>query len=103
MYLLDYSGHVIINNGVKIANGVIIESHHRDIDAYNHGLDINIPTELIIGENAYIGSRAIILDSCNYIGKCARIGAGAVITKDVPDYAVVGGVPAKIIRIIGHD
>ncbi len=97
---IDYSGHVIIKDGVKLANDVIIESHHRDIDAYNDGKDINIPTELIIEENAYIGSRAIILDSCNYIGKHARIGAGAVVTKDVPDYAVVGGVPAKVIRML---
>lgn len=99
---IDYSGEVIIEDGVKIANGVIIESHHRDIDAYGEGKDVNIPTKLRICKNTYIGSRAIILDSCNYIGKNARIGAGAVITKDVPDYAVVVGVPGKIIKILPH-
>lgn len=77
----------------------MIESHHRDLDAYKMGLDVNIPTKLTIEENAYIGIRAIILDSCNYIGKNARIGAGAVITKDIPDYATAVGVPAKVIRI----
>lgn len=49
-----------------------------------------------------IGSRAIILASCHYIGKHARVGAGAVVTHDVPDYAVVAGVPAKVIRMMEH-
>ena len=99
---IDYSGEVILEDGVKIANGVIIESHHRDIDAYNRGLDVNIPTSIRICENVYIGSRAMILDSCNYIGKNARVGAGAVVTKDVPDNTLVAGVPAKVIRYINE-
>lgn len=100
---IDYSGEVIIHDGVKMANGVIVESHHRDLEAYKEGKDVNIPTRIEIGENAYIGTRAIILDSCNYIGKFARIGAGAVVTKDIPDYAVAVGVPAKVIKILPHD
>lgn len=95
---IDYSGEVVIDDNVKIAAGVNIESHHRDLEAYNQGKDINIPTPLHICENAYIGSHAIILDSCNYIGKNARVGAGAVVTKDVPDYAVAVGVPAKVVK-----
>lgn len=97
---IDYTGEVIIEDGVKLAEGVVMESHHRDVDAYIKGKDINIPTKLHICENAYIGTRAIILDSCNYIGKNARIGAGAVVTKDIPDNAVAVGVPAKVIKII---
>lgn len=99
---IDYSGELIIKDNVKIANGVIIETHHRDIDKYRLGLDVNIPTKLIIEDSAYLGSRAIILSTCNYIGKHARIGAGAVVTKDVPDYAVVVGSPAKIVRMLNE-
>lgn len=99
---INYSGKVIIKDNVKIAAGVTIESHHRDLQAYNVGRDVNVGTELFIEEYAYIGTRAVILDSCNYIGKYARIGAGAVVTKDVPDYAVVVGVPATVKRIMEH-
>lgn len=100
---IDYTGEVVIEDNVKLANGVVIESHHRDLEAYVQGKDVNIPTSLRICENAYIGTRAIILDSCNYIGKNVRIGAGAVVTKDIPDNAVAVGVPAKVIKILGED
>ena len=99
---IDYSGEVIIKDNVKIAAGVTIESHHRDLEAYNKGTDVNIGTKLVIEEGAYIGTRAIILDSCSYIGKCARIGAGAVVVKDIPDYSIAVGVPAKVVKMIEH-
>ena len=97
---IDYSGNVVIEDGVRLTNGVIIESHHRDLDAYMQGKDVNIPSSVRICENVMIGSRAIILDSCHYIGKNSRIGAGAVVTKDIPDNVVAAGVPAKIVRYL---
>jgi acetyltransferase-like isoleucine patch superfamily enzyme len=53
--------------------------------------------EVLIGNDVWVGARAIILDGVA-IGDGAIIGAGAVVTKDIPAYAIVGGVPAKIIR-----
>lgn len=50
-----------------------------------------------IGNDVWIGNRAIIMQGIR-IGDGAVIGAGAVITKDVPPYAIVGGIPARIIR-----
>lgn len=97
---IDYSGDVVIESGVKIAAGVKMESHYRDLEAYNRGKDVNIPTKLVIREKAYIGVNAVILASCNYIGINARIGAGAIVVKDVPDYAVAVGVPAKVVKYI---
>ena len=96
---IDYSGEVIIDDHAKLANGVIIETHYRDMEAYERGKDVNVPTKLHICEKAYIGSHAMIMSSCHYIGKHARVGAGAVVTKDVPDYATVVGVPAKVIKV----
>ena len=82
-----------------MTNGVIIETHNHDFHSnYKESKTKISVTNLIIEEGAVIGSRAIILSSCHYIGKYARVGAGAVITKDVPNYAVVVGVPGKIVR-----
>ena len=98
---IDYSGDITIKDNVQITNGVIIETHrHAFHSDYRLSRDIIIPSTLIIEEGAVIGSRAIILDSCNYIGKNARIGAGAVVTKDIPDNAVAVGIPAKVIKIL---
>ncbi|MDE6871395.1 MAG: CatB-related O-acetyltransferase [Bacteroidales bacterium] len=53
--------------------------------------------QVTIGNDVWIGARAMILDGV-CVGDGAVIGAGAVVTKDVPPYAIVGGVPAKIIK-----
>lgn len=50
-----------------------------------------------IGHDVWIGARSMILDGCK-IGNGAVIAAGAVIVKDVPAFAIVGGVPARVIR-----
>ena len=51
----------------------------------------------IIGNDVWIGRNAVIIAGCD-VGNGAIIGANSVVTKDVPDYAIVAGVPARIIR-----
>ena len=53
------------------------------------------PKPVYIGDHSWIGSRAIILPGV-HIGRCATIGAGAVVTKDVPDYGIAVGNPAVV-------
>jgi virginiamycin A acetyltransferase len=53
---------------------------------------------LWIGHDSWIGKNAIFTPGCNRVGVGAVIGAGAVVTHDVPDFAVVGGNPARVIR-----
>lgn len=52
-----------------------------------------------IGDNSWIGARALILPGV-HIGNFCVVAAGSVVTKDVPDYSVVGGVPAKVIKML---
>ena len=56
------------------------------------------PEQLIVDDNVWIGARVIVLPGV-HIGHDAVIGAGAVVTKDVPPYAIVAGNPAKILRM----
>lgn len=60
-------------------------------------VDTKSSKKVIVGNDVWIGSHALILGGVK-IGDGAVIGAGAVVTKDVPPYAIVGGVPASIIR-----
>lgn len=71
-------------------NPLSIQIVNKDIE-FEEYLPINI------GHDVWIGARAIIMDGVN-IGNGAIIAAGAIVTKDVPDFAIVAGVPAKIIK-----
>ncbi len=72
---------------------VIMDSDYHAVDGV-----VEKTRPIIIEDNVWIGCRAIILKGV-HIGKNAIIGAGAVVTKDVPEYAIVGGNPAKVIRM----
>ena len=59
----------------------------------------NDKTPIYIASDVWIGARAIVLPGCKRIGHGAIIGAGSVVSKDVPDFAIVGGNPAKILKM----
>ena len=76
---------------------ILTHTHKIDRTDIPMGQQGNIVKEVVIGNDVWIGMRSIIMPGVK-IGNGAVIGAGAVVTKDVPDYAIVGGVPAKVIR-----
>lgn len=91
--------NVTIGKNVMMGEDVIIltNSHDTecaDIPMINQGLK-NLP--VAIGDDVWIGDRVVILPGVT-IKKGSIVGAGAVVTKDVPDYTVVGGVPARILK-----
>jgi maltose O-acetyltransferase len=90
---LDGRDKINIGNHVDIASEVMIYNSEHNIESESFEA-YNAP--VIINDYVFIGPRAIILPGIT-IGIGAIVGAGAVVTKDVPPYAIVGGVPAKII------
>ncbi len=88
---LDGRNKLIIGNHTAIASSVLIYNSEHDIHSANFD-PIEEPVE--IGDYVFIGARAIILPGVK-IGQGAVVAAGAVVTKDVPEMTIVGGVPAK--------
>ena len=96
----EVNGPVTIGNYVMMGPEVVIytstHAHSRtDITMIEQGFEEVRP--VTIGNDVWIGRRAMIMPGVN-IGNGCIIGAGAVVTKDVPDYCIVGGVPAKIVK-----
>lgn len=99
---ISYKGKLTVKKYAAIGAGcIIIPGDHVPtvgIPQYLAGrLHINdVDGEIVIGEDAWVGAGTILLSHCN-IGRGAVVAAGAVVSKEVPPYAVVAGIPAKII------
>jgi maltose O-acetyltransferase len=95
--------HMWGHGGVTIGDDCLIASH-ASINSVTHDTDATLYRESVversvtIGNNVWIGTHAVILPGIT-IGNNAIVGAGAVVTKNVPDNAVVAGVPAKVINL----
>jgi acetyltransferase-like isoleucine patch superfamily enzyme len=96
-------------------NFATISSHHRYENFFNYKLcnqinspfmtdyemteeETNVIKDIVIGNDVYIGFGVVVLGGVT-IGDGAVVAAGSVVTKDVPAFAVVGGVPAKVIKM----
>ena len=89
--------HISIGNNVSIAYGVLIQDsdYHTMYDEDGQAKPHTLP--ITIEDNVWIGANAIILKGVT-VGKGSVVAAGSVVTKDVPEYSLVGGNPAKIIK-----
>lgn len=87
---------IIIGDNCMFANNLVIVDHDHAIkDGMISG---NLKTkQVIIGNNVWVGANCAILKGVS-IGNGAIIAAGAVVTGDVPEYTIVAGVPAKVIK-----
>jgi len=90
---LDGRAKLKIGSHVDIASSVMIYNSEHDLEADDFSATV-APVE--IKDYVFIGPRVTILPGVK-IGKGAVVAAGAVVTGDVPDFAIVGGVPAKVI------
>ncbi len=90
--------HVAIECDTMISVGSSIIHHTKLQQGTFVSNGVNLGANICVHKQAYIGMGATIMTGVRTIGENALIGAGAVVIKDVPDYAVVAGVPAKIIK-----
>lgn len=96
--------HITLAEQIDIEDGVLCTGRVTITDICHIAEDTNLPVlnqgivtkPVRICEGAFIGINAVILPGVT-VGRHAVVGSGAVVTKDVPDYATVAGVPAKII------
>lgn len=95
MCTLDARGGLFIGDSVSISHGVMLMTGSHEYNSPNFNVKY-FPIE--IGDYAWIGCGAIILQGVT-IGNGAVVSAGAVVTKDVAPYTIVGGVPAKVIGV----
>lgn len=91
---LDGRDKIIIGNHVDIASSVMIYNSQHDIDSEDFQA---VTKPVVIRDYAFVGPRSIILPGIT-IGKGAVVAAGAVVAKDIAEFAVVGGIPAELIR-----
>ena len=92
-------GPVTIGSHVNLAQGITVTALNHNFADTTHRIDEQgISTKpVIIGDDVWIGANAVILPGVT-IGRHSVVAAGAVVTADVPDNTVVGGVPAKAIK-----
>ncbi len=93
------SAPITIGNRVMLAPGVHIYTATHPLEAGPRCSGRELALPVCIGDDVWIGGRAVICPGVT-IGNRAVIAAGAVVVKDVPDDALVGGNPARIIRFI---
>lgn len=93
--IIDSRGGIEIGSGISISHRVMLITGGHDVQAADFREE-NLPIK--IGDHVWIGAGATILKGVE-IGEGAVVAAGAVVTRDVPPFAIVGGVPAKQIGL----
>ena len=100
---ITFGKNVFLNSGCKFQDqGGITIGHNVVLATLDHNTCVSKRAELfaapiVIEYNVWIGANATVISGIT-IGKGSIVAAGAVVTKDVPKYNIVGGIPAKVIR-----
>lgn len=98
LVVLD-AGKVEIGNNVFIAPNVTLTTSYHPLDAKRRNQGLEYAGKITIEDDVWIGANAVILPNVT-IKRGAVVGAGAVVTKDVPANTVTAGIPARVIREI---
>lgn len=93
-------GGITIGNGCQIGHNVVFATLNHFLEPEKRKMTYSAP--IVLGKNVWVGSNATILQGVT-IGDNSVIGAGAVVTKDVPADSVAVGVPAKVVKAISME
>ena len=106
VYWDNHLEYLEIGNNVIVSPQVCFLFHKRDLANFKKGdLYLKTPHKLghiILKDNCTIGTRAVILPGVT-VGEGACVGAGAIVTKDVPAWSVAVGFPAKVVRTFNNE
>ncbi|WP_122034748.1 sugar O-acetyltransferase [Aliivibrio sp. EL58] len=92
---------VTIGEYVQIGPNVVISTAGHPFDLAERVLPIATGNPIVIGDNVWIGANSVILDGVT-IGNRSIIGAGSIVTKDIPSDCVAVGNPCRVIKSISH-
>ena len=98
VHLSADGGAIAIGANTAIGPGTVLRASNHKFDDRNVPImdQGHVSGRIVIGEDVWIGANCVVTPDV-VIGHGAVVGAGAVVTRDVPPFAIVGGVPAKII------
>lgn len=96
------SGEITVGEYAFFGHGVAVLTGTHDITTFDRARQVSVPKsgrDVVIERGVWVSTGALVLGPCR-IGEHAVVAAGSVVTGDVPAFAVVGGAPAKVIRMI---
>jgi maltose O-acetyltransferase len=97
----DLAGSILIGNHVGISPGSMFLTGTHNIGNWNNRVGQMEPRPILVSNGVWLGARCTVMPGVT-IGEGAVIGAGALVTRDVPAHTVVVGVPARVIRELPH-
>jgi maltose O-acetyltransferase len=102
-YKCSIPGSIVIGRHVMMGPEVLIFAQNHNHSSLDKPMSLQGYTgrtyPLVIEDDVWIGQRVMIMANVDRIGKGSVIAAGSIVTKDVPQYAIVGGNPARIIKM----
>jgi maltose O-acetyltransferase len=96
---IDLGAPVCFSDYVSIGHQVLLLTTSHEIGQIDRRAGPVVSRTISIGKGVWLGARSVIMPGIT-IGAGAVVGAGAIVNRDVPDNAIVGGVPARIIRTL---
>ena len=100
-------GEIVFGDGVLTAPNVHIVDHNHEYEdpfthIYKQGVRYNPGDRVVIGDGSWLGKNVVVIGNVS-IGKNCVIAANSVVTKDVPDYSIAAGIPARVIKRYDFD